>query len=179
MITNQPFEDIESAINKILDKKCLINLTSSPIKPYNYELIWTSDLNTDGQIFSVWHPIPPAGCIALGDVIVMGTEQPSLELVPCFPITMLEQATLSNGIIWKAINDMGKMCYCWGAGNIDCFRATNIYDANMDILQTVYNLPLQLLANNTLTSNNIQGNNIQGNNSGNSINSMVNNGIQI
>jgi hypothetical protein len=55
-----------------------------------------------------------------------------------------------------------------------CGNPANIYDANMDILQTVYNLPLQLLANNTLTSNNIQGNN-----SGNSINSMVNNGIQI
>lgn len=149
IITEQPFDDINSAISSVLDKKCLIYLTSNPILPVGYDLIWTSDLNTDGKIFSIWHPISPAGCIALGDVIVMGTDQPSMNLITCFPITMLQHTALSNGIIWNSINDMGKACYCWGSGNIDTFRATNIYDSKMNELQSVYNLPGDLLLNNT------------------------------
>lgn len=152
ILTDQPFENIDNAIESVLDKKCLNYLTSCPITPSGYDLIWTSDLNVDGQIFSIWHPIPPAGCIALGDIIVMGTEQPSKDLVACFPITMLEKTALSNGIIWKSINDMGKNCYCWGAGNIDTYRATNIYSPDMNELQSVYNLPTNLLQNNILSS---------------------------
>ena len=83
----------------------------------------------------------------------MGTEQPALDYIPCFPITMLEQRALSNGIIWKANNDMGKMCYCWGAGNIDGFKCSNVYSADMPELQTVYNLPSTILNNNTVNAN--------------------------
>ena len=159
ILTDQPFKNADVAVQSVLDKKCLcLNyLTSSPITPAGYNLIWTSDLNADGQIFSVWHPIPPAGCIALGDVIVMGTEQPSNDLVACFPITMLDKTALSNGMIWKSINDMGKQCYCWGAGNIDTFRATNIYSPDMSDLQSVYNLPMNLLQNNILTPGSSSG----------------------
>lgn len=156
ILTVQPFENAEGAVQSVLDKNCLcLNyLTSCPITPSGYDLIWTSDFNQDGHIFSVWHPIPPAGCIALGDIIVMGTEQPSNDLVACFPITMLGKTALSNGIIWKSINDMGKNCYCWGAGNIDTFRATNIYSPDMNELQSVYNLPMNLLKNNILSPGN-------------------------
>jgi len=125
-------------------------LTSSPIKPIGYTLVWTSDLNTDNKIFSVWSPIPPSGCVALGDVIIMGTEQPSLDLIACFPITMLDKTALSNGIIWKASNDMGKMCYCWGVGNIDMFKCSNTYSADMLELQSVYNLSSIVLNSNTV-----------------------------
>jgi hypothetical protein len=153
ILTDQPFENVEVAVQNVLDKKCLcLNyLTSCPITPSGYDLIWTSDLNQDGNIFSVWHPIPPAGCVPLGDIIVMGTEQPAKDLVACFPITMLDKTALSNGIIWKSINDMGKNCYCWGVGNIDTFRGTNIYSPDMNELQSVYNLPMNLLQNNILS----------------------------
>lgn len=157
-ITDKPYDNIKTAIITILDThqpKCITNLTSCSIQPTGYNLIWTSDINTDGQIFSIWNPIAPAGCMSLGDIIVLGTEQPSLDLVACFPITMLEQRALSNGIIWYASNDMGKLCYCWGAGNINCFRASNIYTSDMAELLTVYNLPLSLLKQNTLRMDDI------------------------
>lgn len=153
IITETPFEDISTAIVSVLDKKCLTYLTSSPINPVGYNLVWTSDLNNDNQIFSVWSPIPPSGCIALGDIIIMGTEQPLLDTVACFPITMLDKTALSNGIIWKSDNDMGKSCYCWGAGNIGLFKCSNNYSPDMPELQTVYNLSNTVLINNTLGNN--------------------------
>ena len=175
ILTDQPFKNADVAVQSVLDKKCLcLNyLTSSPITPAGYNLIWTSDLNADGQIFSVWHPIPPAGCIALGDVIVIGTEQPSNDLVACFPITMLDKTALSNGMIWKSINDMGKQCYCWGAGNIDTFRATNIYSPDMSDLQSVYNLPMNLLQNNILTPGSSSSANRATSDNSNTLNSVV------
>lgn len=157
IITSTPFTDTTSAIKSVLDKKCLNFLTSSPIKPIGYTLVWTSDLNADNKIFSVWSPIPPSGCIALGDVIVMGTEQPSLDLIACYPITMLDKTALSNGIIWKASNDMGKMCYCWGVGNIDMFKCSNTYSADMPELQSVYNLSSSVLTSNTVSNGNSNG----------------------
>lgn len=175
ILTEQPFENAEFAVQSVLDKKglCLNYLTSCPITPSGYDLIWTSDLNQDGNIFSVWHPIPPAGCVALGDIIVMGTEQPSKDFVACFPITMLDKTALSNGIIWKSINDMGKNCYCWGAGNIDTFRTTNIYSPDMNELQSVYNLPMNLLKNNILSpgAGSVNSNATSGNS--NTLNSLV------
>jgi hypothetical protein len=154
IITSTPFTDTASAIKSVLDKKCLNFLTSSPIKPIGYTLVWTSDLNADNKIFSVWSPIPPSGCIALGDIIVMGTEQPSLDLIACYPITMLDKTALSNGIIWKASNDMGKICYCWGVGNIDMFKCSNTYSADMPELQSVYNLSSSVLTSNTVGNGN-------------------------
>jgi hypothetical protein len=167
VITTIPFNDAISAIQSVIDKKCLNYLTSSPLNPVGYNLIWTSDLNIDNKIFSVWSAIPPAGCVALGDIIIMGTEQPSLDLVACFPITMLDKTALSNGIIWKASNDMGKMCYCWGAGNIDLFKCSNNYSADIPELQSVYNLSTTVLNNNTVSDNmNKTLNNLQEHNKG-------------
>jgi hypothetical protein len=48
------------------------------------------------------------------------------------------------------MNDMGKNCYCWGAGNIDSFRTSNIYSSDMGELQSIYNLPLTTLDSNTV-----------------------------
>jgi len=175
ILTDQPFENAEGAVQSVLDKKylCLNYLTSCPITPSGYDLIWTSDLNVDGQIFSVWHPIPPAGCVALGDVIIMGTEQPAKDFVACFPITMLDKTALSNGIIWKSINDMGKNCYCWGAGNINTFRATNIYSPDMNELQSVYNLPINLLQNNILSPSAVSVNANATSGNSNNLNALV------
>ena len=105
IITDTPYDNVDSAINSMIsdinsksvnsnnkfDRKCLNYLTSSPFKPLGYNLIWTSDINDDNKIFSVWSPINPAGCASLGDVIIMGTEQPSIELFACYPITLLEK----------------------------------------------------------------------------------------
>ncbi len=149
ILTDTPFDTINSAIESVIKRKCLNYLTSSSLKPLGYNLIWTSDLNVDNEIFSIWTPINPSGCASLGDVIVMGTEQPSVDMMACYPITLLEKKELSNGIIWKAINDMGRQCYCWGAGNIDTFRATNIYSNNMNELNNLYNLSTTSLNDNT------------------------------
>lgn len=137
-------------INNILDKRCLSYLASSSLTPIDYQLVWTSDINQDNEMFSAWHPIPPPGCIALGDVIVKGTDKPSSNYIACFPVSMLELSGVSNGVIWQSINDMGKLCYCWGAGNTDTFRITNSYNKDMNELNSVYNLPLQFMKNNTL-----------------------------
>jgi len=149
ILTDTPFDTINNAIESVIKRKCLNYLTSSSLKPLGYNLIWTSDLNVDNEIFSIWTPINPSGCASVGDVIVMGTEQPSVDMMACYPITLLEKQELSNGIIWKAINDMGRQCYCWGAGNIDTFRATNIYSNNMNELNNIYNLSTTSLNDNT------------------------------
>lgn len=172
ILTDKPFNNINNAIKSVIDRKCLNYLTSSPFKPLGYNLVWTSDLNTDGKIFSIWSPINPVGCTSLGDVIIMGTEAPSIEQVACYPITLLEKTELSNGIIWTAINDMGRLCYCWGAGNIDTFHATNIYSSDMNELQHVYNLSTTTLTNNIIGSNKLK-------NDKNNNNTVINKGITI
>lgn len=150
IVRDSPFESENIAKQSVLDKKCVNYLTSSPLHPIGYNLIWTSDLNIDNKIFSVWSPIVPSGCVTLGDVIVLGTEPPSLEYICCYPITMVKKQSVSNGIIWKAVNDMGKECYCWGAGNIDTFRCSNSYSGTMPELGTVYNLESKILDSNTV-----------------------------
>ena len=150
IITDEPFIDMTSAIASVKNRKCLNYLTSSPIMPIGYNLIWSSDLNDDNKIFSVWSPITPNGYVSLGDVIVMGIEQPPLDLCACYPVSLVDKTALSNGIIWSAINDMGKTCYCWGAGTISTFRASNQYNNNMLELQNVYNLSSSSLTLNLL-----------------------------
>ena len=150
IITDEPFIDMTSAIASVKNRKCLNYLTSSPIMPVGYNLIWSSDLNDDNKIFSVWSPITPNGYVSLGDVIVMGIEQPPLDLCACYPVSLVDKTALSNGIIWSAINDMGKTCYCWGAGTISTFRASNQYNNNMLELQNVYNLSSSSLTLNLL-----------------------------
>lgn len=139
---------------KMINKRVLNILTSSNIYPIDFNLIWTSDVNKDGDIFSVWSPVPPKGFTTLGDIIVLGIDKPKLNIISCLPITMLEKISISNGLIWNDINDMGKKCYCWNASNIDTFKSSNSYNENMNELYNVYNLPLHLLQTNTLINNN-------------------------
>ena len=137
----------------ILTKKCLNYVSSSPYYPVDYNLIWTSDINKDGNIFSVWRPIPPSGFVAMGDIIVSGITKPAPQMITCIPITMLEHTGISNGILWHSINDMGKNGYCWGAGNIDTFMVSNSYSKDIPELLNVYNLTPQTIQNNTLNDN--------------------------
>lgn len=148
-ISTEPLE-LDDAMNTVITKKSISTLTSSTILPISYTLIWSSDKNLDGEMFSVWHPNAPHGSIAMGDIIVSGIEAPPLEYVRCLPITMLTPINISNGIIWQAANDMNKKCICWGASNIDLFRASNEYGGDIPELASVYNLPQQFLQNNTL-----------------------------
>jgi hypothetical protein len=153
-ISNQPI-DIKAITSNVMTdifgKKCINYICSSIYYPSDYKLIWTSDLNQDGQIFSVWQPIMPLGCVAIGDVIVSGVNKPPSAYITCLPSSMLNYSGISNGIIWRGINDMGNSCYCWGAGNLDTFRTSNTYNENMLELGTVFNIDLQQLNNNTLT----------------------------
>ena len=152
-ISKQPIivDDILKT-NLIKTKKSLNILTSSLIMPIRYGLIWSSDINEDGHIFSVWHPYTQKGYTCMGDIIVLGTNAPPLDYVRCLPISILEYYNMSNGIIWHSTNDMNNNCYCWGATNIDLFRATNEYTNSMYELSTVYNLPQKYLQRNTLTN---------------------------
>uniref|UniRef100_A0A6C0EY65 Uncharacterized protein n=1 Tax=viral metagenome TaxID=1070528 RepID=A0A6C0EY65_9ZZZZ len=152
-ISDTPLDETTAIADVASNIKAVSILTSSSINPVRYNLIWTSDINQDGQIFSVWHPVPPAGAACLGDVIVSGTDTPDLDYIKCIPITMLTPANISNGIIWSATNDMGRQCFCWGAGNINQFRCSNIYNQSIPELNTVYNLPSEYLKQNTLLSN--------------------------
>ena len=136
--------------NSIFSKKVIAILTSSIYKPLRYDLIWSSDINDEGKLFTVWRPVAPEGTIALGDIIIQGTDSPSINYTRCLPITMLESTKLSNGIIWETSNDMGRKCVCWGASNIDIFKACNNYTNNMPELNTVYNLPQQFLNQNNI-----------------------------
>lgn len=154
VITDTPLDENnkKTVMQSLMDKKCLTYLSSSNFYPVDYQLIWSSDINSDNQIFRVWRPIPIAGCAALGDVITLGTDKPALDYIPCFPITMLKQddPPISNGLLWKTSNDMGLNCYCWSGGNINTFFASNDYKHDMFDLLRVYNMPLNFLDNNTV-----------------------------
>ena len=152
-ISDTPLDETTAIADVASNIKAVSILTSSSINPVSYNLIWTSDINQDGKIFSVWHPVPPTGSACLGDIIVSGTDTPELDYIKCIPITMLKPANVSNGIIWSATNDMGRQCFCWGAGNINQFRCSNIYNQSIPELNTVYNLPPEYLKQNTLLSN--------------------------
>lgn len=150
-ISNVPL-DKDVALKDASNIKAVSILTSSTFNPLRYDLIWTSDINQDGEIFSIWHPIAPPGTVALGDIIVLGTDTPALNYVKCIPTTMLSPIHISNGILWSATNDMGRQCFCWGATNINLFRATLQYNDTMPELSTVYNLPPEFLKQNILLS---------------------------
>jgi len=164
-ISNEPLDPV-TATQNILHKKSVSILTSSLVKPLGYNLIWRSNYNKlDGTFFTVWSPIAPRGYTCLGDIIMMGANPPPLDYIRCLPITMLIPSNISNGIIWKASNDMpmvtnsngngntnlnNNTCYCWGATNIDLFRCTNEYNNEIPELKSVYNLPDQFLVQNTI-----------------------------
>jgi hypothetical protein len=151
-ISDTPIIDFNTTITTLLKtKKSLRILTSSTILPISYRLIWSSDINEDGNIITVWHPNAPVGTIAMGDIVIMGTNPPELSYTRCLPINILQQTKLSNGILWNATNDMNKKCYCWGATNIDLFRASNEYNDEIPELNTVYNLPDTYLNLNTIS----------------------------
>lgn len=147
-------------LNLSKSKKSLNILTSSNILPIGYSLLWSSDINEDGNIFTIWRPYSPNGYECLGDIIVLGTSPPPLDYTRCLPKLMLEASPLSNGIIWHAINDMNNHCYCWDATNINLFRASNKYNDSMIDLVTVYNLPDIYLKNNILLDKTKESNDI-------------------
>ena len=151
-ISNEPL-DPKTAISSVISKKVLSTLTSSNINPIRYNLIWSSDMNEDGQIFTAWHPVGPTGYVALGDVIVMGVESPPLNYIRCLPINKLEPINVSSGVLWQSRNNLGTNCICWGASNLELFRVTNEYNVNMSELKFVFNLPQQYLNQNTILQN--------------------------
>ena len=151
-ISNEPL-DPKTAISNVISKKVLSTLTSSNVNPIRYNLIWSSDMNEDGQIFTAWHPVGPTGYVALGDIIVMGVESPPLNYIRCLPINKLEPINVSSGVLWQSRNNLGTNCICWGASNLELFRVTNEYNINIPELKFVFNLPQQYLNQNTILQN--------------------------
>ena len=151
-ISNEPL-DSKTAISTVISKKVLSTLTSSNVNPIRYNLIWSSDMNEDGKIFTAWHPVGPTGYVALGDVIVMGVESPPFDYIRCLPISRLEPINISSGMLWQSTNNLGKNCICWGASNLELFRVTNEYYNDMPELKFVFNLPQQYLKQNTILQN--------------------------
>jgi hypothetical protein len=156
-VSSHPLDISDINSNLMVDirsKQCLNYLCSGSYYPVEYKLIWTSDIIPEsGSIFSIWRPVPPAGCVALGDVIVSGVSKPAREYISCLPATMLTQTGLSNGILWHSKNDMGLDGYCWSAGNFDTFIASNTYSATMPELGLVYNFNKQVINNNLINNN--------------------------
>jgi hypothetical protein len=154
-VSNDPIDITDINSNLMVDirsKQCLNYLCSGTYYPTDYNLIWTSDTVRDtGEIFSVWRPVAPPGCISLGDVIIAGTSKPTRDYITCLPITMLTFAGISNGILWHGKNDLGLDGYCWGAGNFDTFRASTTYSATMPELGMVYNFDEQVIKNNLIS----------------------------
>jgi len=153
-VTDKPLdiEDINSNVMiEVQSKKCINYLCSSQYYPVDYKLVWTSDTNTDGAIFSVWKPITLSGFVSMSDVIVAGVNKPELEYITCLPLNILTFSGISNGILWQGKNDMGKGCFCWSASNFDTFRSSNIYSENMLELMDVYHITKERLDNFTLT----------------------------
>lgn len=158
IITDSPITNVHEAIQSIINKKILCHMTSSNITTKQYSLIWTSDYNEDREIFSIWRPICPVGATSIGDIIVSGLDTPTIE-TPCIPFTMLNKMPLSSGIIWHSINDAGVDCYCWGASNMESFRASKNYGKDISTfpdLDNVYNIPLQFLTNNTIVTEKVK-----------------------
>lgn len=151
-ISNEPL-DPKTAISTVISKKVLSTLTSSNVNPIRYNLIWSSDMNEDGEIFTAWHPVGPTGYVALGDVIVMGVESPPFDYIRCLPINKLEPINVSSGVLWESTNNLGTNCICWGASNLELFRVTNEYNINMPELKFVFNLPQQYLKQNIILQN--------------------------
>lgn len=146
--------DINSNTMKdILSKKCINFLCAEAYQPIDYKLIWTSDTNAEGQIFSAWRPMVQTGVVALGDVIIAGTSKPPRNYIACIPTVMVEPINISNGILWQTKNDLKTQCFCWGAGNFDTFKVTNQYSGNMPELSEVYNVDSKILEAHTLDSN--------------------------
>lgn len=153
-VTDKPIElnDVNSTMmEEVRGKQCINYLCSSQYYPVDYKLIWTSDVNSDGAIFSVWKPITISGFVAMGDVIVAGVNKPAREYITCLPLNLLNFSGISNGILWHGKNDMGKECFCWSASNFDTFRSSNIYSGNMLELMDVYHITKERLDNTTLT----------------------------
>lgn len=149
-----PIQNVAEYTKKIKDKKILGYLASPVITTNQYNLIWTSSFNDDREIISIWRPVCPAGSTSLGDIIITGLDTPTFN-TPCIPITMLQPLPVSSGIIWQSMNDSGADCYCWGAGNMEGFRATHKYGKDITVmpeLENVYNVPLQYLTANTVST---------------------------
>ena len=155
-VSTEPLDITDINSNLMIDirsKGCINYLCSGTYYPSDYNLIWTSDSLADsGSIFSVWRPVAPPGMVALGDVIVSGTNKPARDYITCLPITMLSFAGISNGILWHGKNDIGLDGYCWGVGNFDTFLASNTYGATMPELSLVYNFDNQVIRNNLITN---------------------------
>lgn len=152
--SDSPIRNVVEYTDKIKDKKILGYLVSPVITTNQYNLIWTSSFNTDREIISIWRPVCPAGATSLGDIIIPGLDTPNFN-TPCIPITMLQPLPVSSGIIWQSTNDSGADCYCWGAGNMEGFRATHKYGKDITVmpeLENVYNLPAQYLTANTVST---------------------------
>ena len=77
--------ELDKLDTSLLKKTILI---SGEVKsPIDYKLIWKTcenclDINNK---VSIWRPIPPKKYVALGDIVVLGHNKPSLDLIKCVP----------------------------------------------------------------------------------------------
>lgn len=63
-------------------------------RPTRFEKVWSSGPDESQEGCSVWMPIPPAGYVAFGCVVVQGIEPPSLSSVVC----MMERVVTSSSM---------------------------------------------------------------------------------
>ncbi|KAL8166432.1 hypothetical protein V2J09_007931 [Rumex salicifolius] len=98
------------------------DLTNDPFngalaKPIDYTLIWTSQsltLKQDGPVF-IWLPTPPIGYKAVGLVVTLSPNKPSLDKIRCVGSSFTENCE-AGGLIWGPSNGL----------NIYATKPTNI-----------------------------------------------------
>jgi len=147
---------LDEIIKILKNTKGLHIITSAQIIPKNYKQVWQSgnleqDDKSNKQI-SIWHPTPQKDSATMGDIIMMGNNPPSDDIIPCIGINIVSPNPESNGILWSATNSQHEKCFCWSATNYNFFRCTNDYNAKLPEFDRVYNLPQDKLDFNTLSA---------------------------
>lgn len=83
-------------------------------KPLRFVLIYR-DTNPRSGKLTVWHPCPPPGYVALGDVVVQDICRPSLDIVRCIRMDLCIQTEYEDQSLWRGgssdIDDLS--CSFW------------------------------------------------------------------
>lgn len=153
--------DIAASKKNFKDKESIKTLSTSKIFPKDYQFVWTSSRNENGESITVWRPIPPPNSFCMSDIITLNTKgvnpytKPALDLICCIPSNMREKSNVSNGLIWSAINEKNEACFCWNATNMDYFRCSLVYGDKMNDLEYVYNIKPIAKNENTVLNNDL------------------------
>ena len=114
--------------------------------PVDYTFIWWDKgafpLNSDG---AVWHPIAPAGYVAMGDIATCGYNKPSLRAMVCIRSDLVTACPIGNEV-WNDKGSGARLDFSgWDAG-YGLFIGNNSYTKpNGTAYRFKSNVTLQML----------------------------------